>query len=867
MSYDFKYNNYFKSLDVRVFPCAYRGQKSGENPYLFNPESRGFTEYNFSNIYSKPGLTKNSFLISWDQTTGKEVLKCVIAGYYFEIYNITPADLNNKILAVKLTQVNFQSENNASNEKTYLLSSWHDDDLYLDYTVEADPRDSDYAFTGIKIFNANDDIEEGVDKLALVKDGEIISNARRLDDLLGPGEGASSLRSLSTPEATSAGSIAIGEGSIALGLDNKSYNESNITLGKKNTAGTNNSETEGTNIAIGSKNIAKNGSIAIGSDLNANGQVVLGKKNKEDNDAAFILGYGDTTADNLLTVSKTGDLNIKSNLSAINNTFSVKNEQTTQNGIIDNANILTLGVAGTRDNPPYGKVIIYGKGSGYKNLYIDNAETIIGNKITSKDTLTVNEDITGLKNLILGKDEATATASTITVYGTGTDPVLSTDANGTITSSGLLKIKGQNINDDNESSIASDLNVIGQITAGNELVVNKNNDNENNIVSFKNEGITLNKSTNIYAKLTAHNGADIYSNGTVNIDGIAPRDGTNKTGGNLKVFGSITGNEFKLSGENPAASINTDGVITGTNLVITNILSIDENNNLDLDTNGLKAGTILLDNINIKKETITRKDIDGLSSLSNKSAISVGTGGHFKGNLTLTHKIAKTENADTSNGETTEEYLGGDFAIYDSTKVTTKINNAGTAYFAQKLIIGGTKESLGDGVDEDTGASATLEAFDGYLWADDHRLIAKNKIIAESLDINSDVKVGGSIEVANGLDLKKGSVVIAEGNLSVGGEATANSYNALSDIRLKQNIIDFKCNKSILDLPIKAYEYIDDSLHAKHIGCIAQDLQEICPEIVHENVNGYLTIEENKLVYLLLQEVKQLKEEIKELKK
>lgn len=70
--------------------------------------------------------------------------------------------------------------------------------------------------------------------------------------------------------------------------------------------------------------------------------------------------------------------------------------------------------------------------------------------------------------------------------------------------------------------------------------------------------------------------------------------------------------------------------------------------------------------------------------------------------------------------------------------------------------------------------------------------------------------------------------------------------------------------KSILDLPVVEFDYNTDNSH--HIGCIAQDLQEICPEIVHENKYGYLTIEENKLVYLLLDEVKKLKQEIEELK-
>jgi hypothetical protein len=108
-------------------------------------------------------------------------------------------------------------------------------------------------------------------------------------------------------------------------------------------------------------------------------------------------------------------------------------------------------------------------------------------------------------------------------------------------------------------------------------------------------------------------------------------------------------------------------------------------------------------------------------------------------------------------------------------------------------------------------------------------------------------------------------------NLTASGTITANIFNATyvntsSDRRLKQNIEDYKCEKSILDLPIKKYEYITDPTKTQ-IGCIAQDLQKICPELVSENENGYLSIQENKLIYLLLQEVKTLKEKVESLER
>jgi hypothetical protein len=96
-------------------------------------------------------------------------------------------------------------------------------------------------------------------------------------------------------------------------------------------------------------------------------------------------------------------------------------------------------------------------------------------------------------------------------------------------------------------------------------------------------------------------------------------------------------------------------------------------------------------------------------------------------------------------------------------------------------------------------------------------------------------------------------------------KVTATSFLATSDRRLKTNIKDFASEKSILDINVKEFDLIETGDHS--IGVIAQDLQEICPEIVHTRKDGYLTIEESKIVYLLLNEVKKLRKELDELKK
>lgn len=97
-----------------------------------------------------------------------------------------------------------------------------------------------------------------------------------------------------------------------------------------------------------------------------------------------------------------------------------------------------------------------------------------------------------------------------------------------------------------------------------------------------------------------------------------------------------------------------------------------------------------------------------------------------------------------------------------------------------------------------------------------------------------------------------------------GGNLYAPQLYLTSDKRLKENERPYKSDKSILDLPIYKYDYINGSKN--QIGCMAQDLKEICPEIVEEDEKGYLHIQESKIVYLLIEEIKKLKEEIKNLK-
>jgi len=131
------------------------------------------------------------------------------------------------------------------------------------------------------------------------------------------------------------------------------------------------------------------------------------------------------------------------------------------------------------------------------------------------------------------------------------------------------------------------------------------------------------------------------------------------------------------------------------------------------------------------------------------------------------------------------------------------------------------------------------------------------------------------------------------GNVKVTGTINGTVVGS-SDIRFKQNIVELgndergkaEVLKTVTNLVPISYNYKQvyrdsesesksDSLgmfdekspifQKKHYGLIAQDVQEIYPDLVYENDNGYLSINYTELIPLLIQSIKELKEEVDQL--
>lgn len=92
---------------------------------------------------------------------------------------------------------------------------------------------------------------------------------------------------------------------------------------------------------------------------------------------------------------------------------------------------------------------------------------------------------------------------------------------------------------------------------------------------------------------------------------------------------------------------------------------------------------------------------------------------------------------------------------------------------------------------------------------------------------------------------------------------TSGDITAFSDIRLKSNIR--KINNALNKVcQLNGYTY--DMNNKRSTGVIAQEVEKVLPEVVQDREDGYKTVAYGNMIGLLIEAIKDLKEEIKEIK-
>ena len=122
------------------------------------------------------------------------------------------------------------------------------------------------------------------------------------------------------------------------------------------------------------------------------------------------------------------------------------------------------------------------------------------------------------------------------------------------------------------------------------------------------------------------------------------------------------------------------------------------------------------------------------------------------------------------------------------------------------------------------------------------------------LDTDNVFRIGGWSASANRIQLDMSGNFTAAGNIT-----------AYSDIRLKTNIVTIK-NALETVSKMRGVNFTRIDTEENGTGVIAQEMQELVPEVVMEDNDGNLSVAYGNLVGYLIEAIKELKAEIEELK-
>lgn len=131
-------------------------------------------------------------------------------------------------------------------------------------------------------------------------------------------------------------------------------------------------------------------------------------------------------------------------------------------------------------------------------------------------------------------------------------------------------------------------------------------------------------------------------------------------------------------------------------------------------------------------------------------------------------------------------------------------------------------------------------------------------IINGTTDIQGTVNITGNTNITGTTNI--------QGNTSISGTCYANEFRATSDMRLKENIIPLEnALEKINSLNGVSFKFKNND--TTQIGFIAQDIEKIIPEVVDVNENDHKTVAYGNVTAMLVEAVKELTQQNKDLLK
>lgn len=205
----------------------------------------------------------------------------------------------------------------------------------------------------------------------------------------------------------------------------------------------------------------------------------------------------------------------------------------------------------------------------------------------------------------------------------------------------------------------------------------------------------------------------------------------------------------------------------------------------------------------------------------------------------------------------------GTVTVSDTTQSTTTTNGAltlaGGLGVAKNAIVGGNLTLTGSAGTVTTSYLTVTEVVESTSAT------TGTVQIAGGVGIEKRLNVGGRVQVLDNTastDATTGALTVAggmgvSGDVYVGGNITATgTITSVSDARLKENVETLDENsvmEKLMLLRVTKYNMKGQDPADRQVGLIAQEVQQIFPELVQEHVSGMLSVDYAKLsLYLLL---------------
>ena len=267
-----------------------------------------------------------------------------------------------------------------------------------------------------------------------------------------------------------------------------------------------------------------------------------------------------------------------------------------------------------------------------------------------------------------------------------------------------------------------------------------------------------------------------------------------------------------------------------------------------------------------KSKTILSQ-FDGPVTFNNEVKINNSNLEIISGNVTITGDTQSTTK-DT-----------GSFVIEGGAGIEKNLNVGGNANFGGSVSVGGSFAVdsaviagivtaggiIVDGIARFTQISfGTTDSSAGDIYSnggDDAAFVLANTTNSGITSIAVKDDVGNYV----GILTMSSSLATIGGELRVTGDITA-FYS--SDERLKNNISPIPdALEKVISISGNTFDWNSNSTHTgRDVGVIAQEIEKVLPEIVTTRENGYKAVQYEKLVPLLIEAIKELKNEIDELK-